>query len=206
MPNNYSEALVNMRESGGFIHYGRGGLSAQYENVNERYSGDGYTSRSYSTLTGCDDSLLSYAAARGIPGCDTRSIPDSRIVETCSFPIPEPATHERIQFRSTDPKWHATSLSTCDFRMYSVLAWTLGATLLNQAAPTEEEQDKARAWFAARDARRAAFQAERQEAGRVEIPEGVSGAGEDHALDDLIASTLDLSDPDGFVQLYPPKY
>lgn len=199
----YSPDIVQILASGGYVSHGRGGYSAHYEDISARWKDpeSGCTSTSFSSLSGCGSELWDQAVAAGVPCHDTTTIPDDRIVEVCSFPIPEPLTFDRLEHRASDPDWSgACSVSYCDARLYAVLAWTLGATLAGQPVPSEEEQRKAAGWFAARDARRAEYERERG------IPEHqVKASGIDPELDDMIASVLDLDDPDGLVQVYPTR-
>lgn len=197
----YSLEIAQILASGGYVSRGRGGYSAHYERMDERMEfPDGMRSRCYSHMSGCGSELWDQAVAAGVPCHDTTTIPDELIYEVVSFPIPEPATFDRLEHRASDPDWSgACSVSYCDARLYAVLAWTLGATLAGQPVPSEEEQRKAAGWFAARDARRAAYAAERAARSAPQVDDS------DPDVAELRASVLDLDDPDGLVQLHPPR-
>lgn len=205
MPTNYAKEIEHILASGGYVSHGRGGYSAHYENIGARWKDpeSGCTGTQYSSLSGCGPELWEQAVAAGVPCHDTTTIPDDRIYDVVGFPIPEPGTFDRLEHRASDPDWSgALSMSYCDARLYAVLAWTLGATLAGQPLPSEEEQRKAAGWFAARDVRRAEYARERdarEAAARMDFCD------DDPDVADLRASVLDHDDPDGLVQIYPPR-
>ena len=208
-PYDYSADIAQILASGGYVSHGRGGYSAHYEDITARWTGaDGCTSTSFSSLSGCCAALWDQAVAAGVPCHDTTTIPDDRICEVLSFPIPEPATFDRLEHRATDPDWgDAGSMSYCDARLYAVLAWTLGATLAGQPPPSEEERRKAAGWFAVQEARRKEYAIRREEeALRVRaLMEDERTDEQDEQLEALRASVLDQDDPDGLAQLYPTR-
>ena len=207
-PYDYSTHISNMLASGGYVSRGRGGYSAHYEDISERRTGEGYTSRSYSNLSGCCSALWDQAVAAGVPCRDTTTIPDDRICDTIGFPVPVIDTFDRLEHRAIDADWSgAGSMSYCDARLYAVLAWTLGATLAGQPLPSEEEQRKAAGWFAAQAVRRAEYAIRREEEDlRVRaLMEDERTDEQDEQLEALRASVLDQDDPDGLAQLYPTR-
>ena len=163
----YGKEIAHILASGGYVSHGRGGYTAHYENIGARWKDpeSGRTGTQFSSLSGCGPELWDQAVGAGVPCHDTTTIPDDRIYDVVGFPIPEPSTFDRLEHRASDPDWSdALSMSYCDARLYAVLAWTLGATLAGQPLPSEEEQRKAAAWFAARDVRRAEYERERAQA------------------------------------------
>ena len=112
---------------------------------------------------------------------------------------------ERFCARAAAVVVHSFSPTAESFGDFQRFVGMLGATLAGQPEPSEDEQRKAAGWFTARDARMAAYAEERAVLGRADVAGLVPSAGLDHELDDLIASVLDMDDPDGLIQIHPPR-